>query len=133
MSTLQSISPNTLNTLGREVTARSLDLLKTIERVIDSLCVQQRMLETLSSITQECAESIEKAPKQKAMDPEGSTDSALLGAQQTTKQLCESLVARTESAMHVYRVRAEDGLVEEFTNTLVIVGELHNTVNALRW
>lgn len=133
MSSLQTVNPQTLKTLGKEIASRSLSLIKTIEQVIDSLCLQQKMFQALSSVAHEASIQIGAAAGEKPIDPKRSIEKIFLGAQQATKDLHELLIRKRESAEGDPRLTKDDGVVEEFTRTIAIVAELHNNLNTLRW
>jgi hypothetical protein len=108
-------------------------LLRTIERVIDTLCLQQRMLQTCSTVARDAIQRITASNDAKPIDPRGSVEKTLLEAQRNTRKLHEVLRRKRESANADPRLTDDDGVAAEFTTTIAVVAELHNNLNSLRW
>ena len=133
---IHAASAQTLSALGDDIltgATRSLRLLKDIEETISSLCYDQRYYGALTSITKETAENIRKAPLNKLLDQDGSIEEKLLRGQNAAHNLYNKLIEKRKSAISDPQLTDEDGVVDEFTRTIEIVADMHNSINELRW
>jgi hypothetical protein len=90
-------------------------------------------LETCSVVALDAIKIISASNDTKQIDPKGTVEKTLLEAQQHTKKLHQVLIRRRESARADPRLTEDDGVADEFTATISIVGDLHNNLNTLRW
>jgi hypothetical protein len=108
-------------------------LLKAIEDTISSLCYDRRLYKTLASIAREASESIRNSPKDNALDTNGEVGKKLLRAQQLTRDFHDILMKKRQLAISDPQLTDEDGVADEYAQTIQIVVEVHNAINSLRW
>lgn len=132
---MHTASARTLSVLGDDIltgATRSLKLLKDIEETISSLCYDQRYYGVLTSIANDAAENIRKAPRVKLLDQDGSIEEKLLRGQNAAHDLYTQLIEKRKSAIFDPQLTDEDGVAEEFTRTIEVVAKMHNAINELR-
>lgn len=128
----------TLDRLSSDVVSdaqRSLHLLRDIETTIQALCYDRTRFEGVAKFAHAVAEAFRngRIKRDKPFDPEGKAEESLLRAQEAARKLYDRLIERRDAARQDERLADEDGVVDEFTRTIVVMADLHNGLNELRW
>ncbi len=129
----------TLNRLGTDVFThaeqgmRSIDLLRNIEDTISGLAYDRRFFGEFAQTAADFTRDIASSRKGVPIDPDGKLEETLSKAQEAAHSLHGTYVRKRRFAREDPNVRDEDGLVEEFTQTLAVLADLHNKLNELRW
>ena len=128
--------PATIDRLGGDVFThanRSIELLKAIETTVSSLCYDQAFYSSVDTFSQHAIDAINNSKPSAPIDKDGGRRSKLLEAQEAVHRLYELMIIKKSSAMNDGRLTAEDGVVDEYGETISAIADLHNSLNDLRW
>jgi len=129
----------TLDRLGTNVVShaneslRSLKVIRAIEETISALSYDSKFYKEFADVAGKFAQDVRGAKATKPLDPQGKLEEVLARAQQSAKDLYDSLVSKRRYAEQDPNVNDEDCLVDEFTKTIAVLADLHNKLNELRW
>jgi len=108
---------------------RSLDFLQAIEKTIDCLAANTKIIEFLND---EIHAFIDELPADKPLDPAGQA-SALLGkAAGSAMRIYEDAIGRRQNARMDHRLTDEDGVEEAYSGLIAAAADLHNMLEGLR-
>ncbi|OZI74600.1 hypothetical protein [Bordetella genomosp. 12] len=121
---------------ARNVSARSLSLLRAIE---DTVAGNEVLSNTFSSIAKnsgDVAESLcdrDLASRKKLDDDSGSVQIAFDEALDTIGELCRFLERKRSAAINDLQLRPDDGVVESFDKAIASVKEAFSHMHDLKW
>ncbi|MBI3525247.1 MAG: hypothetical protein HY066_12150 [Betaproteobacteria bacterium] len=117
-----------------DYTVRSLDLLKAIEETIDSLGALSEQARVFAGLFSKEAERIIVAtqPGGAALDPDLTTEDALLETERAISALHGRLVEKRTVAHVAPELTVEDGVGDAYDEAIAQVADLHNAIDRLR-
>lgn len=120
-----------LNQIVGSFATRDLDLLNTIDRTIDSLSVENEVLNYHLGIVRHEIERVKNVASE--IDPNDEVIPLLEGLRDGLGGGYQRLITRRESARHDPRLDENDGVVEAYSALIATVADLHNAINDLCW
>lgn len=116
--------------------ARSLDLLRSIEITVEVNEILSEQFETIAERSKHATEAIcAKSPsgEEDAIDKDGSVQELLDRTLDVLEQLQDQMKARCSSARGDQKLRPEDGVVESFVKVIDAMHDAHDAMNEFKW
>jgi len=126
----------TLKRLGGDVihaANRSIQLLNAIETTVSALCYDRSFYSAIANFSHKMTEAIKKSESSEEIYSDETHLDGLLKAQEKIHNLYDLMIAKRHSAISDPRLTDEDGVANEYTETIAVIAELHNNLNDLRW
>jgi len=118
---------------GRAVHTR-LELIKAVEDTVDALSKEQIVFTDLFISACEQVERIHACTNDGALDPEGSINELLINAETALQAIYHNYKYRLLAANACPHLGDhKDDVVNEYTTTLELISDLHETTEEMRW
>ncbi|MDD2743013.1 MAG: hypothetical protein PHV02_12110 [Rhodocyclaceae bacterium] len=116
-----------------ETAARSLDVINAIEQTIDMLrWVSDRANADANFLTQE-ADKIKSADPLNAIDSDDDLCKSLESVQDSVGDSYKLFNAKRNAALKAPELKADDGVVDAYTEAITSLGDLYDALNSIRW
>lgn len=114
-----------------EGVARRIDLLRQIDTTISYLVLLRDQLTADARFAVDFNREIESIVD--VIDLDGSLHDRMESTQETVNAVYEMLIRKRDAARKDRLLRADEGVVEAYTEAIAAAADLHNAINTLRW
>lgn len=116
-----------------DTAARSLELLEMIEQTISSLNWVADKARADATILANEVDRIQSVSSGEKIDETGTLAVMLESVQDTLARVYKLFVEKRNAAVNAPELTGDDGVVDAYANAIENIGDLHDTIDDLRW
>lgn len=138
MDTTQCTAPAEVRSFCESVsesTSRTITLLKAIEQTVDWLVWMQNRAKADAKFVDKTTRTIKTCERIKPIDVDGTLCTLIEETENSLHQLYNMLISKREFGHKAPELQGDhkSAIVDEYTNTIGAIADLHNLMTDLRW
>lgn len=116
-------------------TTKNITLLKAIEQTVNWLAWIQNSAKADASFADKAAEDIKTCERVKTIDLDGTLCALIEETESGLERIHQLLISKREAARKAPELKGDhkDAVVDEYTNAIAAIADLHNLMADLRW